>query len=100
MGGRDNTNDIVGGRESLGAVHELSDEELHSARLTVAEMSETWRKTNKRTTWRAQVARATALEILGLANQEEGPQIKKEFAKSMEDSFRSRFNKSAYKPKE
>lgn len=47
MGGRDNTNDIVGGRESLGAVHELSDEELHSARLTVAEMSETWRKTNK-----------------------------------------------------
>jgi hypothetical protein len=100
MGGRDNTNDIVGGRESLGAVHELSEEELHSARLTVAEMSETWRKAHKRTTWRGQVALANALEILGLANQEEGPQIKKEFAKSMEDSFRSRFNKSAYKPKE
>lgn len=100
MGGRDNTNDIVGGRESLGAVHELSEEELHSARLTVAEMSETWRKSNKRTVWRGQVARAIALEILGLANQEEGPRTKEEFAKSMEDSFRSRFNKNAFKPKE
>jgi hypothetical protein len=100
MGGRDNTNDIVGGRESLGAVHELSDEELHSPRLTVAEMSETWRKTNKRTTWRGQVALANALEILGLANQEVGPQTKEKYTKSMEDSFRSRYNKSAFKPKE
>lgn len=76
---KDKSNDLAGQREALGAVHPLTDEEEHSARLTVAELSERWGRRNSRTKERQRVARALALDALGLANGEDQPHIREEY---------------------
>ena len=75
MARKDKSNDLHGQRESLGAVYTLTEEEKHSARLTVAELSERWRIKNKRTKRRGQANRGLVLLALGLVDAEGQPSL-------------------------
>lgn len=84
MANKDTVNDLMGSRESLGAVHPLSEEESHSARLTIAEMAERWRFENDRAHSRRRTALAIALHMLGEVDEEGKPELNEQGRRSVE----------------
>ncbi len=67
--GRDNTNDIVGGRDSLGPVHPLSREEELEAAMRLTETALRWRRKNRRSYDRVAYPLETMLLMTGIKEE-------------------------------
>ena len=99
MANKDTVNDLTGSRESLGAVHPLSEEESHSARLTVTEMAERWRFENDRTHARRRSALAIVLHMLGEVDEEGKPELNERGRKAVEYYLKPHNQQYRFKPR-
>lgn len=99
MANKDTVNDLTGSRESLGAVHPPSEEESHSARLTVAEMAERWRYKNDRGHDRRRTALAIALDMLGEVDEEDKPELNERGRKAVQYYLKPHNQQHRFKPR-
>lgn len=100
MANKDTVNDLAGSRESLGAVHPLSEEESHSARLTIAEMAERWRVGSDRTHARRRTALAVVLNMLGEVDEEGKPQLNERGRKAVAYYLKPQNQQYRFKPEQ